>query len=234
MNTILRRIALTTGAVAAATVLASGVASAHLAVEAPGAKQGSSTVLSFRISNESEQASTTTLTVELPGLKTARTEPMPGWDAVVQRDPAKMATSVTWTATPGTGVGPGEFQRFVLYAGPLPKQDAVAFKAVQTYSDGNVVTWDQPGTEGAAEPEFPLPVLNLAAAEPGDGHSHTPAPVATQAPIAPQAAEAPQAARAETDADSATRWFAIGGLALGGLGAVAGLGALARTRRNSQ
>ncbi|MEU4710913.1 YcnI family protein [Nocardia salmonicida] len=227
MNTILRRIALTTGAVAAATVLGGGVASAHLAVEAPGAKQGSSTVLSFRISNESEEASTTTLTVEVPGLKTARTEPMPGWDAVVQRDPNKMATSVTWTAAPGTGVGPGEFQRFVLYAGPLPKQDTVAFKAVQTYSDGKVVTWDQPATAGAAEPEFPLPVLALTAAEPGDGHSHGTEPEKPHA--APQAAP-----HTEADSDSAARWLGIGGLALGGLGAVAGVGALARTRRSSE
>ncbi|MFF5035612.1 YcnI family copper-binding membrane protein [Nocardia salmonicida] len=226
MNTILRRIALTTGAVAAATVLGGGVASAHLAVEAPGAKQGSSAVLSFRISNESEEASTTTLTVEVPGLKTARTEPMPGWDAVVQRDPNKMATSVTWTAAPGAGVGPGQFQRFVLYAGPLPKQDTVAFKAVQTYSDGKVVTWDQPTAAGAAEPEFPLPVLALTAAEPGDGHSH-----GTE-PEKPQAA-APHA-ETDTETDSAARWLGIGGLALGGLGAVAGVGALARTRRSSE
>ncbi|MEV0437054.1 YcnI family protein [Nocardia sp. NPDC050413] len=218
MNTILRRIAVITGAVAVATVLTGGIASAHLAVEAPGAKQGVSSVLSFRISNESDEASTTVLTVELPGLKTARTETMPGWDAVVHRDSNNLATSVTWTAAPGTGVGPGRFQRFVLYAGPMPKQDTVAFKAVQTYSDGRVDTWDQPTPEGADEPEFPLPVLTLAAADPGDGHSH-----GTEE-------ESVQAGHSDTDTD-AVLWLGIGGLILGGIGAAAGLGALARTRR---
>ncbi|WP_071929053.1 DUF1775 domain-containing protein [Nocardia mangyaensis] len=43
----------------------------------------------------------------------------------------------------------------------MPKQDTVAFKAVQTYSDGKVETWDQPTPAGADEPEFPLPVLTL-------------------------------------------------------------------------
>lgn len=222
MTTVLRRLALTLGAAAAATALAGGVASAHLGVEAPGAKQNASAVLTFRISNESEQASTTALTVELPGLKTARTEPMPGWTATVNRDAAKMATSVTWTAEPGSGVGPGQFQRFDLYAGPLPTKDKVAFRAVQTYSDGKVVTWDQPSTDGAPEPEFPLPVLALEAAAAGDGHSHN------------AAAAAQDEHGSDTGTDSATRWMAVGGLGLGALAAVVAVAALARSRRTSR
>ena len=226
MTTVLRRLAVTLGAAAAATVLAGGVASAHMGVEAPGAKQNTSAVLTFRISNESDQASTTALTVELPGLKTARTEPMPGWTATVNRDAAKMATSVTWTADPGAGVGPGQFQRFDLYAGPLPTQDTVAFRAVQTYSDGKVVTWDQPSTEGAPEPEFPLPVLALAAAPAGDGHSHAAGP----------AAQGEHAAEHDsgTGTDSATRWMAAGGLGLAVIAAAAAVAALVRTRRASR
>ncbi|AVH24959.1 YcnI family protein [Nocardia cyriacigeorgica] len=224
MTTVLRRLAVTFGAAAAATVLAGGIASAHLGVEAPGAKQNTSAVLTFRISNESEQASTTALTVELPGLKTARTEPLPGWTATVNRDAAKMATSVTWTADPGAGVGPGQFQRFDLYAGPLPTQDSVAFRAVQTYSDGKVVTWDQPSTEGAPEPEFPLPVLALAPAPAGDGHGHSHA-------AAPAAQDEHDA---ETGTDSATRWMAAGGLGLGVIAAAVAVAALARTRRTTR
>ncbi|MGS2809204.1 MULTISPECIES: YcnI family copper-binding membrane protein [Nocardia] len=220
MKTVLRRLAVTAGAAAFATAFAGGVASAHLAVEAPGAKQGSSSVLSFRISNESETASTTALTVELPGLKTARTEPLPGWTAAVTRDPAKMATSVTWTAAPESGVGPGQFQRFVLYAGPLPTRETVAFKAVQTYSDGKVVTWDQAAAAGAPEPEYPLPVLALSAAPAGGDHSHS-----TDA--------AAEHEESEAGSDSAARLLAAGGLALGTLAAAAGLTALVRTRRTA-
>ncbi|MFC9966492.1 MULTISPECIES: YcnI family copper-binding membrane protein [Nocardia] len=223
MTSVLRRLAVTLGAAAAATALAGGVASAHLGVEAPGAKQKASVVLTFRISNESEEASTTALTVELPGLKTARTEPMPGWTATVNRDAAKMATSVTWTAEPGSGVGPGQFQRFDLYAGPLPTQDTVSFRAVQTYSDGKVVTWDQPSAEGAPEPEFPLPVLALSAAPEGDGHSHAAGPAAAQG-----------GHDSETGTDSATRWMAVGGVGLAVIAAATAVAALARTRRASR
>lgn len=230
MTTVLRRLAVTLGAAAVATALAGGVASAHLGVEAPGAKQNTSAVLTFRISNESEQASTTVLTVELPGFKTARTEPMPGWTATVNRDAAKMATSVTWTADPGAGVGPGQFQRFDLYAGPLPTQDSVAFRAVQTYSDGKVVTWDQPSTEGAPEPEFPLPVLALAAAPAGDGHSHAAGPAAQ----GQHEAEHDPGTGTGTGTDSATRWMAVGGLGLAVIAAAAAVAALVRTRRASR
>ncbi|MEV0768558.1 DUF1775 domain-containing protein [Nocardia salmonicida] len=110
---------------------------------------------------------------------------------------------------------PGQFQRFDLYAGPLPTQDTVSFRAVQTYSDGKVVTWDQPSVDGAPEPEFPLPVLALAAASAGDGHSHTAAPAAQGEHDS------------ETGTDSATRWMAVGGM---GLAVIAAVAALVRTR----
>ena len=73
---------------------------------------------------ESDTASTTKLTVALPDLKSARTEPMPGWTAIVEKDPTSLvAKSVTWTADPGVGIAPGQFQQFVLSAGPLPEQE---------------------------------------------------------------------------------------------------------------
>ncbi|MGK8558314.1 YcnI family copper-binding membrane protein [Nocardia gipuzkoensis] len=217
MNTVLRRLVLATGIATAATVLAGGAASAHIDVESPTAKQGSTSTISFRISNESEQASTITLRVELPGLKTARTEPMPGWTAVVERDPAKKAIAVTWTAEPGSGVGPAQFQRFFLYGGPLPKQGKVPFRAIQTYSDGKVETWDQPFPDGAPEPEYPLPVLSLAAGD--DEHSHD----SEQA--------APGEPGHEESGDSVARWLGVTGLLLGIVGAGAGVAALVRRRQ---
>ncbi|WP_083887959.1 MULTISPECIES: YcnI family copper-binding membrane protein [Nocardia] len=217
MHTALRRLLLATGVATAATVLAGGAASAHLDVEAPTAKQGSTSIISFRISNESDRASTISLKVELPGFKTARTEPMPGWTALVERDAAKKATSVTWTADPGVGVGPGQFQRFFLYAGPLPKQEKVPFRAVQTYSDGKIETWDQPVPDGAPEPEYPLPVLSVAA---GDGeHSHGTEQTALGEPDH------------DDSGDPVARWLGVAGLLLGLLGAGAGVVALARRRR---
>ncbi len=79
----------------------------------------------------------------------------------MEKDPptSLVAKSVTWTADPpGVGIAPpGQFQQFVLSAGPLPEQEEVEFKAVQTYSDGNVVNWDQEELADGSEPDKPAP-----------------------------------------------------------------------------
>ena len=65
---------------------------------------------------------------------------------------------ITWT---GGTFGPNEFQQFVVRA-TLPKRgQRVTFKAVQTYSDGEVVRWIQETVKGAPEPEHPAPVVHL-------------------------------------------------------------------------
>ncbi|MEZ5151894.1 YcnI family protein [Rhodococcus zopfii] len=213
--------AVTAAGITAATLFAgAGVASAHVGVVAPGAAQGGYSVLTFRVPTESETAGTTAVTVALPGLKSARTEPMPGWTATVTKDPASgLATSVTWTADPGVAVGPGQFQQFLLSAGPLPEQDTVSFPAVQTYSDGQVVAWDQ-ATTGDDEPEKPAPTLTLTAGSDGDAHgTETTATTDTTA-------------TSEDATDNTARWLGGIGLVLGALGAALGLGAFAKGRRS--
>ncbi|PTR25599.1 uncharacterized protein YcnI [Rhodococcus sp. OK519] len=224
MKRILTRALLTVGAAGSALLLATGVASAHVSVAAPGAEQGGYSVLTFRVPTESATAGTTALTVQLPGLKSARTEPMPGWQSTVQKDPSGVATSVTWTADPGVSVGPGQFQQFVLSAGPLPEQGEVEFPAVQTYTDGNVVNWDQkPGADGA-EPDKPAPSLTLAAGS-GGGQAHAAVDTAVTA-------DAADAAETTHNTDTTARWLGGIGLVLGALGAALGIGATVRSRRS--
>jgi uncharacterized protein len=56
-------------------------------------------------------------------------------------------------------------------AGPLPKNvGQLEFKALQTYSDGEVVQWIEPTVKGGDEPEHPAPVLKLTKAKGGDSH----------------------------------------------------------------
>ncbi|BDB58329.1 MULTISPECIES: YcnI family protein [Rhodococcus] len=209
-------------ATAALMVAGAGIASAHVTVVAPGAEQGGYTVLTFRVPTESETAGTTAVTVELPGLRSARTEPLPGWTATVEKDPeSQLATSVTWTAEPDVQVGPGQFQQFVLSVGPLPEEDEVAFPAIQTYSDGEVVAWDEIAT-GDEEPERPAPSLTLAASS-GDGHGGSGDAHATET--------AQTAGASEGTTDSTARWLGGIGLVLGALGAALGLGAVIRGRR---
>ncbi|MGC0366833.1 uncharacterized protein YcnI [Rhodococcus sp. 27YEA15] len=216
-NTLLSRALVTTVATGSAVLLAAGLASAHVTVVAPGAAQGGYSVLTFRVPTESDTASTTKVTVALPELKSARTEPLPGWTSVVDKDPTTLvAKSVTWTADPGVGVAPGQFQQFVLSAGPLPTEETVEFKATQTYSDGTVVNWDQEALADGSEPDKPAPSLTLAAAS-GDGHGSDSTATATEV---------------HTDnTDNTARWLGGVGLVLGALGAALGLGALVRSKR---
>ncbi|MGF7124766.1 YcnI family protein [Rhodococcus sp. AG1013] len=220
MKRILSRALLTVGAAGGALLLATGVASAHVSVAAPGAEQGGYSVLTFRVPTESETAGTTAVTVQLPNLKSARTEPMPGWTSTVQKDPASAtATSVTWTADPGVSVGPGQFQQFVLSAGPLPEQGSVEFPTTQTYSDGTVVQWDQkPGADGS-EPDKPAPTLTLAAGS-GGGKAHAAADTAVTVDAT------------TNNADTTARWLGGIGLVLGALGTALGIGATIRNRRS--
>ncbi|WP_435592218.1 YcnI family copper-binding membrane protein [Nocardia sp. bgisy118] len=193
-------------------LLSGGIAAAHVTVDAPGAQQGKYSVVTFRVPTESDTASTTALTVTLPNVRSARTEPMSGWTARVERNDKSEAVAVTWTADPGApGVGPGQFQRFVVSLGPLPAAETVSFPAKQTYSDGKVVDWNQPVGPDGAEPEHPAPTLTLAAGsgDHADGHS------------------VDNGAAAQDDStDNAARWLGGIGLALGALGVAFGLGSL--------
>jgi hypothetical protein len=67
---------------------------------------------------------------------------------------------VTWTATDG-GLRPGQFQDFDLSLGQLPRSGELVFKALQTYSSGEQVNWNQVAIDDSVEPERPAPVLTL-------------------------------------------------------------------------
>lgn len=217
MNSSLSRALFVSGATVGALLIGAGAASAHVVVSAPDAAQGGYSVLTFRVPTESDTASTSSVKVTLPGLNSARTQPIPGWTSTVEKDSADLAVSVTWTANPGSEVGPGQFQQFLLSAGPLPEQETVSFPATQTYTDGEVVNWDEPMTEDGSEPELPAPTLTLAAAG-GDAHG---------------SAHTETTATAESSSsDNTARWLAGVGLVLGAVGAGLGIGATIRARRS--
>ncbi|WP_040802267.1 YcnI family copper-binding membrane protein [Nocardia concava] len=213
MNTSLSRALVASAAVGGLTLIGTGVAAAHVHVDAPGASQGGYTVATFRVPDESDTASTTKLTVTLPAVKSARTEPLLGWTAKVEKNAQGDAVAVTWTADPGNaGIAPGQFQRFAVSLGPLPKQDKVTFDTAQTYSDGKVVNWNQPMNADGSEPENPAPTLNLSAAGGDDDHT--------------------EAAADTKSADNTARWLGGIGLVLGALGAALGLGSVLRGRKS--
>ncbi|MGQ4598836.1 DUF1775 domain-containing protein [Nocardia sp. R6R-6] len=218
MHSSISRALATTASAAALVLLAGGTAAAHVTVDAPGAAQGGYAVATFRVPTESDTASTTALTITLPTLKSARTEPIPGWSARVERNDKSEITAITWTADPGApGIAPGQFQRFAVSVGPLPKQDSVSFPAKQTYSDGKVVSWDQPVGKDGDEPEHPAPSVTLTASHKNaaDGHMVDSG-----------------AADHTADTDDTARWLGGIGLALGVLAVALGLGNVIRARRS--
>lgn len=135
---------------------------AHVSVSsddsAPGAEIA---VLTFAVPTESASASTTKLAVRLPKFDTVSVLPMPGW-AFTTRKSGDTVTEVDWTASADAAIKPGEFGNFSLRVGPLPDASSVSFGAVQTYSDGTSVAWNQTAAPGSdAEPEHPKPTLEL-------------------------------------------------------------------------
>jgi periplasmic copper chaperone A len=232
------RTAVVAGVGAVVTLVGAAPALAHVTAQPGQAAQGGYTVISFRVPDESDTAGTVKLQVTLPTdhpITSVRTTPIAGWTATVARTTlnppvqvngnavTEAVGSVTWTANPGIRINPGEYLDFPLSLGPLPTGvDQIALPAVQTYDNGEVVSWDQPST-GGAEPERPAPVVTLTAAPAGDGmadHGGDSTPAAAPADTA-----APSAS------DTTARWLAGAGLLVGALGLGVGAGAVLRTRR---
>jgi periplasmic copper chaperone A len=180
----------------------------------------------MRVPTERDNASTTKVAVRFPpGFTTVSTEPVPGWTAKVTR--AKLAKpqvndegekitdrvdTVRWTAAGGQGLGPGQFQDFGLsLAVPDKAGSALTFKAVQTYSSGEVVRWI-----GPPDSEEPAPQVQLTAAEEEGGGA------------APAAAQEPASGEGGDDGGSDT--LSIIALIVGAAGLAAGLAALLRGR----
>lgn len=215
------------GAAAAAVCLTALPALAHVTVSSPGATQGGYGVITFRVPTESPTASTTGLKVQLPAdapFGFLSVKPKAGWTYTVTRakldtpiktddgDVTDYPSVVEWKVAPGgAGIKPGEFEEFELSGGPMPKADSISFKAIQTYSDGKVVSWiDQAAPGSTEEPDFPAPTLTLAAAS-GEETS--------------AAASTDTTAAATTD-DGPSTGSVTGAYVVGGLGLVAGLAAL--------
>ncbi|MFI5473328.1 YcnI family protein [Streptomyces cacaoi] len=242
----LRRAGLGTVLAAAAVLAAAGAASAHVTVHpesyAKGATDG---VLSFRVPNEEDTASTTKVQVFLPTdhpVLGVLVHPQDGWTAKVTttklKTPVKTddgtiteaVSEITWT---GGKIGAGQYEDFDVAFGQLPDDAGqLAFKTLQTYSDGKTVRWIEEAEAGADEPENPAPVLKLtaAAADDGDSTSDT-ASKSTDGTDGKAGTKSGTVRVTATDAgDSTARGLGIAGLVVGVLGlAAAGL-AVVRTR----
>ncbi len=221
----------TTTAIAALTAVAAlaipAAASAHVTINPNTSTAGAFTKLDVRVPNEQSNASTVKLQLQFPdGFASASYEPRADWRVKVTR--AKLATpvqtddgpitegvkTITWTGS-GSGlgkIGADQFMDFPLSV-QIPENAAgktLLFKAIQTYSNGDVVRWI-----GAADSEHPAPHVTVTAAAAGSSGSAVPAPPA--APARP--------------ADGGSDTIGVIALIVGGIGLVAAAAALVITRR---
>ncbi|MER5184414.1 YcnI family protein [Streptomyces sp. NPDC002896] len=240
------RLSVVGAAAGSAVLLLSAPAFAHVSVQPEGeAAKGGYAVIDFKVPNERDNASTTKLEVNFPTdhpLASVMPQPMDGWKVEVTKSkldkPLEMhgekiteaVTKVTWTAD-GKGIEPGYFQKFPLSVGQLPEDtDELVFKAIQTYSNKEVVRWIEPQQEGQEEPENPAPVLELSAATDNHHGSSSDSTAASDDAKSDSGATETTAASADSS-DTTARVLGIVGIAVGVAGVA--FGVLAGRRRTS-
>jgi len=227
----------------AVMALTVGVASAHVTIDPSSVPQGTGdATLTIRVPNESDAASTVTVKVQLPQdhpIAAVRPQELPGWTSTVEMTKlatpittddgtiTDVASTITWT---GGKIPPGEFEAFPILASGFPTgTDTLTFKAIQTYDNGDIVSWIEVTDPSNPNPEHPAPTIALTAAvaEPG-GATATTTPGAAS-PSSAQATAAPTTENASSD--DSTRTLAIAGLIVAVVGLAAAAVAIMVARR---
>lgn len=220
-----------------ALVIPATSALAHVTVNPREATAGGYSKLAFRVPNERDDAGTTKLEINLPPehpFASVSVRPTNGWTYTLEKtkldtpisahghEISEAPSKITWT---GGTIKPGEFEEFEISLGPLPEDvEFLTFKALQTYSSGEVVRWiEVPGPDGG-EVDRPAPILKLTEAA---GSTHTPSTDAPD-PEAQSGAVGDGDVATKDDVNTA-RTFGILGMVFGLIAFVSA--ALARKKR---
>jgi uncharacterized protein YcnI len=228
-----------------ASLLAPGVAQAHISLHPNTVPAGAFVTLNVRVPGE--QQGTYAYKVDVlvpPGLTDVATESVPGWSVrVISRKLAKPiqtddgpvseeVSQVIWTGdrTKNGRLDDGTFIQFPLSIA-MPEGIAgqsLAFKTLQYYSNGKVVRWI-----GSPSAEFPAPTINVTSKGgviedvAGGEAGPTPGEHPSSGGGVPATANAPTA-------KGASEALALAALIVGGLALLTALGALAVARRRPQ
>jgi uncharacterized protein YcnI len=180
---------------AGAILTLASAAQAHVNVYPKETTTGAYEKYTVRVPVEKD-VNTTKVKLEFPaGVKVSSVQPVPGWNYEFEKDSEGRNTALTWTAT-GEGIKAHEFMEFS-FVGANPKEEGeLAWKAYQTYTNGEVVEWT-----GAQDSKTPASVTTIkAGAAEGDGHD--------------AAAATPTAENAGTSSSSSSMPLILSGLAL--------------------
>jgi len=234
-----RRRAATLGALTLAGLAIAATASAHVTVSPTSLPQGSTAELTFKVPNEESAANTVELQLQIPTdfpIAQVLAKPVPGWTITehtvklakpLTTDDGTFTTAVSEIDWTGGTIEPGQYQDFQVSVDPLPSDTtSLTFKAVQTYSNGDVVRWIDLTTAANPDPDHPAPVLTL-----------TPVSDATATATASAAAGntgSTGSSVSSSSSSSSSNAVAISGLVLGVIGAACGIGALLFVRKNQR
>ena len=218
---------------------AATAAQAHVTLQPKTAAAGAYVVEAVRVPNETDDATTTKVAVQFPdGFGDVSYQAVDGWSVKVVK--GKLATpietddgqvtegvkTVTWTADEKSdGIAPGQFRDFpISIQVPGKAGDTLTFKALQTYSDGEVVRWiGDPGSDKPA----PTVAVTDAMDEHGAAASGASGGTATTEQTSTPATPAATATSSDDDSNTLT----IVALIVGALGLLTGGAALASARR---
>lgn len=233
---------------AVASLAAPASAQAHISLHPNTIPAGAFATLDVRVPGEQEGAFVKKVDVLFPqGFTGVDYENVPGWSTKVIE--VKLATPIeedgetidaevsqilwTWTGPLGK-VENGQFIQFPLSLA-IPADatgKALEFRTVQTYSNGQVIHWIEPSLTA----EHPSPRINVTAKggviedvagdEAGPEAGQTGASASASTP-------APGAAKSSGSSSGASKGLGITALIVGALGLIAGLGALAASRRKA-
>jgi periplasmic copper chaperone A len=231
---------------AAGALLIPAAAQAHISLHPNTIPAGAFATLDVRVPGEAAGAYIKKVDVLFPhGFIGVDYENVPGWSVKViesrlatpvKEDGETIDTEVSqivWTwAGPLGKVNNGQFINFPLSLA-IPQDaagKALEFRTVQSYSNGEVVHWIEPSLDG----DHPSPRVNITA-KGGviqDVAGDEAGPQAGQTAASPSL-PASTSAGVKSNSSGASKGLALAALILGALGLLAGLGALAASRRRT-
>jgi len=220
-------------------------ASAHVSLHPNVLPAGSFPTVYIRVPNETDNARTVKVDVQIPpGFTAFDPQVVPGWSVKlvktklakpIKTDDGEVTEEVSeaiFTADKGGGTPAGYIENFpVAFAVPDKSGQTLTFKTVQTYSNGQVVRWI-----GSPDADQPAPTVNIG---PDDGASYDLAgdagpPAGKVGPASEANSKTATPAAATTvvkKTTGASTGLAIVALIVGVLGLLAGVAALATRRR---
>ncbi|MGX1887746.1 YcnI family copper-binding membrane protein [Streptomyces sp. NPDC055287] len=201
-------------------------ASAHVTVSEPTtAVAGSFPTLTFRVPNERVESRTAKIQIILPTeeaskLSNVLAKPHPGWAHRIEKtgtggNIGEGVLSITWIAKDSSSqIKAGDFDEFQILGGRIPAVDQIFFTAVQTYSNGEVVRWDERPTAEEPHPAHMAPALKIAPASGGHSATNASLPLGSTGDAAGVSDDSTSVLQTKEMAASAAALVGVGGLTL--------------------